>query len=170
MRVLRNVLFFLSVLFVLLACNTNSSKELTRSQAKSVIEASQQFKTSDPAIGLEPADVEAGVKAGYWVKKPWIFGAPLELTPAGHKYFTGFEPQIQGTIVKCVKAPKWYIAEVTGITDAPGSVDGNLKVVEVMVDAKFDGEMNDIVKVLNVRPTKASITLRRYDDGWRVQE
>ena len=166
MKTLRRLLCAFAAVSLLVAC---SSKELTRSMAKSVIEASDQFK-DDGRITLDNADVESGVKAGYWVKKNSFFGELLELTPLGHKYFKSFQPQIEGRIVNCVTPPKLYIEEVTGITDAPGSVDGNLKSVEVLLNAKFEGEMSDITKVLHFTPVKAAIVLRRYDDGWRIQQ
>ena len=169
MRKWRNMLFLVIVAGFMVACSSTSSKELTRSQAKSVIEASNMLSTN-AKLPLDQTDVENGLKAGYWIKKDTIFGELLELTPKGRKYFTSFEPQIEGRIVNCMKPPKLYISEVTGITDAPGSVDGNLKVVEVLVGARFQGDMNDITKVLSVSPIKAEFVLRRYDDGWRVQQ
>lgn len=169
MKALRGLLYSIILLSIIIGCTAKSSKELTRSQAKSAIEGSSEFK-DDGKLTLEKTDVDNGIKAGYWVQKNSMFGPLLELTPLGHKYFTSFEPQIAGRIVNCVKPPKLYVAEVTGITDAPGSVDGNLKVVEVLVGIKFDGEMNDITKVLSFTPTKGEVVLRRYDDGWRLQK
>jgi hypothetical protein len=169
MKVFRGMLYSFVVIVLFGGCNSKPSKELSRSQAKSAIEASSEFK-DDGKLTLEKADVENGIKAGYWVQKDSMFGPLLELTPLGHKYFASFEPQIAGRIVNCVKPPKLYVVEVTGITDAPSSVDGNLKVVEVLVGAKFEGEMADITKVLSITPTKGEIVLRRYDDGWRIQK
>ncbi len=168
MNPFKSIVWAFLLLFV--ACNSTSSKELTRNRAKSVIEASAQFRANDIKVTLDQRDVEAGIKAGYWVKKNSLFSDLLELTPLGHKYFTSFEPQIAGRVVNCVRPPKPYITEVTGISDAPGSVDGNLKIVEFLVNIKFEGEMNDITKVLHFDPTKSSVTLRRYDDGWRMEQ
>jgi hypothetical protein len=171
MKPLTSILLALVIGAAVSACTSSRSTELTRSKAKDVIESNPKFKQSDPHMSLDANDVENGIKAGYWTRKEFLLGEYLDLTPLGHKYFTKFEPQLAGErVVDCIKPPRYYVIEVTGITDAAGSTNGNRKVVEFLVGAHFEGGMRDVEKVL-VMPTKekASVVLQLYDDGWRAQ-
>jgi len=122
-------------------------------------------------LELDKAQVDAGLKEGYWVVLDQ-YGSPLQLTEKGKQYFSGFDNQLGDLVtgkktVRLAKQFKPEVLEITGISDADGAVDGNLKQVDCVWDVNFRG--SDVGKVLKLDPEKSTFLLKRYDDGWRLE-
>ena len=151
-------------------CDSTKSKDLSRSAAKKVIESNEKFMNGPLTLELDQAQVKAGLKEGYWVVLDQ-YGSPLELTKKGKQYFAGFQDQLASLVtgkrtVRFVKGLKPEVLEITGLSDAAGAVDGNLKQVDFVWKVKI---APGVAKDLNIKPETSSVLLKRYDDGWRLE-
>jgi hypothetical protein len=140
-----------------------SSKSLSRSQAKALIEASKEFQSRRAhTVGLPGCFGELG----------WTTGSPAQLTPEGKKLFA---LTFTGEFAFIAPLCPARIVEITSMT-------GN----ENTQTVGFTYEFKDLAPLVgkmrqcngfaelhwlesDVEVNKGSATLVRYDDGWRVQ-
>jgi len=170
----------LALVPTLVAC---SSKNLSRSKAKDLIDADKRFAEPVSSVPIKDckAVVTAATKDG--IAKVVVeshhssFGLPtyqttsIELTAEGGKYFKKFSCEGFGPTLEIVAPLRRSVVEVTGIADAmgPGGVTS-----AGTKDVDFTWRFADVPDVV-ARYTKADTikksqaTLRLYDDGWRVE-
>ena len=151
-----------------------TSKELTRSKAKQLIEASDLYKPIKRRVNLSNNEISEIIKSGYAT-----FGGigirRAAVTDTGRQYFDnvsgmmgGFGgPALTPFSVLLAKAMKPIVTEVTGITGDEVSTK--------TVDYKWQWDARDQPEeVKRLIPSLAavhddSVKLKLYDDGWRPQ-
>lgn len=173
----------LAVLLTSFACGGKS--DLSRSQAKKVIEKSEKLTPADCRLTLGERELQGGLQEGLWSSRhDSDFMRPecssFRLTSRGKVYFRG---DLLGSVgcsinvtphVEFAKPLARRVVEVTGISDGPGMLGpaGTVKVVEFTWQWEW-GELSDQLKSVvggEWKEAKAEAALRLYDDGWRVEQ
>lgn len=153
------------------------SSELTRAKAKQILEALDEFKTARPVtISLTPQEIQLGSNLGLWRTSTNIYMGftDLDFTPFGKKFFTSSQPGLAtGNLYVQTAAPhRAYIAEITGVTDAPLSGgEHSVKQVEFTWNWDFTDFSENLRPLFKDHPLQArTVTMRLYDDGWRIAQ
>lgn len=160
---------------------------ISRGKAKSLIQESRVCAARKAQFVLTSDELKDGVKRGYWQWPLYRRDYPgahadegMSLTPTGMKVFqlrddtgdSAFEPLYfgQGTpmMVGTRNPIRREIIEVTGIADEPGDASGKAKRVEFSWQWDLRGLPSDAVVLLPNPRQSASVRLRLFDDGWRV--
>lgn len=170
---------------VLLLSNCGSSRQLTRGDAKKILDkvAAQTAITQITLNADQAKRLMSLVSGGYQASSSFDMEAGKPCLPDGdnartvvsvtHRFVLCqgvISPDVTwqqpGYLLPSKHAVKWVLIEVTGITD---SVQ-NEKIVEYTWEwdsSPFPSEIRDI---LRYSPSTGRALFRHYDDGWRFVE
>lgn len=174
------IIVAVSGLLALALAACNSSTDLSRSKAKSIINADFQAGAVT-TLAMSPQDIEDGAALDLWKPdgtKTMYGGAIYALTPKGAKVFKswlGGGPRFPGSDPRLVTFCKMVmeVNEITGISDIPLQA-ATFKNVEFNTRARpaKDCQSYDLQEFLEKSQTRPShkYTMKRYDDGWRIQQ
>ena len=157
-----------------LAVGCSSSRGLTRSSAKRLLDDSPRFKSYPMVYQISESSVDCGARGGLWVREP--FWDNLSLTAKGRASFTQIlgNGRRGGNLTLIVKR---HVVEITGIKEAtmPGMASESGRKLVDFTWAVDDGAWPSILKACVSAPSESHITndtalFTLYDDGWRVGE
>jgi hypothetical protein len=167
------------VVFLVLGCNRG---ELTRSTAKDLISHSGKFSPKRPTLKLSSAELQCGLKEGWWAEAPRhkrsleesMFGFHLHVTPSGKSVFDQLSASYSSGYPAQVTLNKEYsrtVAEITGITDFTPPLEGwTGKEVRFTWQWNWDQFPEMTRKCLTPPPQQENTAVfRHFDDGWRVE-
>jgi len=145
----------LSFLILLSSCGNN----LSRSKAEELINNSPKFQKTGEKPKIHSGAYYAGIEQGYWTDN-------RNLTSKGYKYFNklSYDKLYLKKPIKCV------VTSIDGIAESNnffGNENSNYK--EVQFSWEFSN-VNSVVKRFIVKGGKGVAFLRKFDDGWRVDE
>jgi hypothetical protein len=178
-----------SLFTILLAATVFSSAgcshltgDLTRDQSAQMINGSQHFSPLNPRFSISGDQVSCGIQLGIWVKR---LPTPVEsmlgsyphyaLTAQGRRMFDEISLSLSQGFAQQVRMLTKYqrrVVEITGISDYEPPLAG-WKGKEVQFTYRWDSAaFPDVSKrcLAPERLLRATAIMRRYDDGWRVED
>lgn len=167
------------VLFLLVGCGRS---ELTRSSAIDMLSHSAKFSPKTPTLKLSLAELQCGLKEGWWAEAPHhkrnleeaLFAFHLQVTPKGKSAFGELSASYSSSYPAEVTLSKEYsrtVTEITGITDFTPPLEGwTGKEVRFNWQWNWDQIPEMARRCLTPRPQQSgTAAFRRYDDGWRLE-
>jgi hypothetical protein len=161
-----------------LSAEQASPSELTRSAAKDLISHSEKFSPKTPTLKLSPAELQCGLKEGWWADAPRrkgnldLFAFHLQVTQKGKSEFGKLSSSYSSGYAAQVTLNKEFtrtVTEITGISDFTPPLEGWTG-KEVTFTWQWDQVPETATRCLTPRPPQTgTAAFRRYDDGWRVE-
>lgn len=179
MKQLTQVAFAGCVVFLLAGC---ARSDLTRSTAKDLISHSAKFSPKTPTLKLSTAELQCGLKEGWWAEAPRrkpnleesLFAFHLQVTPKGKSAFGKLSSSYSSGYSAQVTLNKEYartVTEITGIADFTPPLEGWTG-KEVTFSWQWDwDQVPEMARrcLAPPSPQAGTAAFRRYDDGWRVE-
>jgi hypothetical protein len=162
--------------FLMFGCGRS---ELTRSAAKDLISHSQNFSPMTPTLKLSSAELQCGLKEGWWAEAPRrkgnldLFAFHLQVTPKGKSTFGKLSSSYSSGYPAQVTLNKEFtrtVTEITGISDFTPPLEGwTGKEVTFTWQWNWDQVSETATRCLARPQQSGTVAFRRYDDGWRVE-
>jgi len=173
-------LILLSFVCVSVLLLSGCGRDLSRSVATDLISHSSKFSPAIPTLKLSPAELQCGLKEGWWAETPRHtrnldpFAFHLQVTPKGKSAFGKLSSSHSSGYAAQVTLSKEYsrtVTEVTGIADFTPPLEGwTGKEVRFNWQWNWDQVPEMARRCLAPRPQQSgTVAFRRYDDGWRVE-
>jgi hypothetical protein len=177
MRPVARIAYLFGGIALLIGCGQN---ELTRSAAKDLISHSQNFSPMTPTLKLSSAELQCGLKEGWWAEAPRrkgnldLFAFHLQVTPKGKSTFGKLSSSYSSGYPAQVTLNKEFtrtVTEITGISDFTPPLEGwTGKEVTFTWQWNWDQVPEMARRCLAPHPQQSgTVAFRRYDDGWRVE-
>ncbi|MBU4185842.1 MAG: DUF1566 domain-containing protein [Proteobacteria bacterium] len=147
-------LLIVIIVLLVLGC---SNDDLSRPKAYSLIADSREFGRSTDTIPLSSQGFSVGSKQHMWAQDR----QGIQLTVYGKEYFES----VDSISVKLKESVTFSLLEITGIADAPMPQGAK----QVHFQWKYEN-IPFIPKRYVIEGGTGTAMMRKYDDGWRLEE